>query len=141
MLEKQPGEGQEDNIASGEWEGQPAEFYTDRIVIKLNPPAEGERGQSFEDRYDSIQADIPGGAILHPPSPSGRLVAAVEPATDIPQLAAELSKRDDIAWAEPDVVDRAALSPTDPRFAAAVGAGRRSTRPARGTSRPAAATW
>jgi hypothetical protein len=118
MLEKRPGEAQPENIASGEWEGRPAAFYSDRIIVKLKAPADDEdASQSFERRYNSIQQEIPGGELLQPPSPTGRIVCAVEPSTDIPELAAALSARDDVAWAEPDVVDRAALMPSDPRFA------------------------
>ena len=113
MLEKQPGQGPE-NVASGEWEGRPAQYYTDRVVIKLKPPADSAR--SLDDVFADVAADIPGGEPRQPPSPTGRLVASVDPGTDVLELAARLSARDDVEWAEPDVVDRAALTPSDPRF-------------------------
>jgi thermitase len=114
MLEKRPGEGP-DNVESGEWEGQPAQFYNDRIIVKLKPRDE-EGGASFESVYSEVAEAIPGGELLQTPSPAGRVVASVDPSTDIPALAAELSSRDDVEWAEPDVVDSAALIPSDPRF-------------------------
>jgi subtilisin family serine protease len=114
MLEKRPDQGP-DNIASGEWEGQPAQFYNDRIIVKLKPRAEGVA--SFDELYSDVSAAIPGGELLQSPSATGRIVASVDPSTDIPALAAELSSRDDVEWAEPDVVDSAALIPSDPRFA------------------------
>ena len=117
MLPKQPGEGAAENIASGEWEGQPAQFYSDRIIVKLKPP-EGEEGiaPSFEDLYEGVAGAVPGGELVEPPSPTGRVVLSVEAAADIPALAQELSARDDVEWAEPDVVDSAQLVPSDPRF-------------------------
>jgi len=114
VIEKRPGEGP-DNVASGEWEGQPARYYNDRIIIKLKPPEDA--ATSFEDVYYNVARDIPGGELIQSPSPTGRMVCSVEPSTDIAQLAADLSARDDVDWAEPDVVDRATLVPSDPRFA------------------------
>jgi subtilase family protein len=114
MLEKQPPEGP-DNVASGEWRGQPTQYFTDRLVIKLKAPEDSAR--SLEDIYEEVARDIPDGGLRQAPSPAGRVVVSVEPGTDIPELAASISARDDVEWAEPDVVDRAALTPSDPRFA------------------------
>jgi subtilisin family serine protease len=112
MLEKRPGADLE-NVASGEWQGRQAQYYTDRVVIKLKPPADSAR--SLEDVYADVAADIPGGEPRHQ-TPTGRVIASVEPGTDVLDLAAKLSARDDVEWAEPDVVDKAALMPSDPRF-------------------------
>lgn len=116
MLPKEPGEGAAENIASGEWEGQPAQFYNDRIIVKLKPP-EGQEGiASFEDLYAGVAEAVPGGDLVQAPSPTGRVVLSVDASADIPALAQELSSRDDVEWAEPDVVDSAQLIPSDPRF-------------------------
>jgi Subtilase family len=115
MLEKRPDGERADNIQSGEWEGQPADYYTDRIIVKLKQP-DADTPASFDQLYDSVAQDIPGGQPLGPPSPTGRIVASVDPSTDVTELAAQLSARDDVEWAEPDVVDSAALIPSDPRF-------------------------
>jgi thermitase len=114
MLEKQPGDRAPDNVESGQWEGKPAQYYSDRIIVKLRPPA--EETISFEQLYSDVAEAVPGGELMQAPSPTGRVVMSVDPATDIPALAEELSSRDDVEWAEPDVVDSAQLIPSDPRF-------------------------
>ena len=114
MIEKRPGEQGQDNIASGEWEGQQTQYYTDRIIVKLKPSEDASA--SLADIYYDVAKDIPGGELRQAPSPTGRIVCSVDPSTDIPDLAAKLSARDDVEWAEPDVLDSAALIPSDPRF-------------------------
>jgi subtilisin family serine protease len=114
MLPKSPSE-RPDNIAEVEWEGEQAQIYTDRIVVKL-ARAPGEQ-ESVESIASDISEGIPGGQVSGRPSATGRIVFSVEPGTDIGELARRLSERDDIEWAEPDVVDRAQLIPSDPRFA------------------------
>lgn len=114
MLDKAPGERGLENVATGEWEGRPTLYYTDRIIIKARAPEDS--ATTFDEIYYGIAQDIPGGELLQPPSPTGRMLCSVAPSTDIPGLAAELSSRDDVEWAEPDVVDSAALMPSDPRF-------------------------
>jgi hypothetical protein len=114
VLEKQPGEQANENIASGEWEGQPARFYSDRVIVKLKRPDEAAKG--VEEIFADIAAEIPGGELRQAPSPTGRIVLSVDADTDIPELAAKLTARDDVEWAEPDVLDTAALTPSDPRF-------------------------
>lgn len=115
MIEKRPGDQEPDNVESGQWEGQPARFYNDRIIVKLKPP-DDDSARSFEELYYDVAQAIPGGELMQAPSPTGRILCSVQPSTDIPALAEELSARDDVEWAEPDVVDSAALVPSDPRF-------------------------
>lgn len=119
MIEKSRGDRDRANIATGEWNGQQVEYFTDRVIIKLAPPAADEAGRtrSFEEIYYDLVQDIPGGELKRPPSATGRMVCTIAPEADPREVASKLSQRDDVAWAEPDVVDHAALVPSDTRLA------------------------
>ena len=103
------------NAREGELEGSPARYYTDRIVVKLRPLPE-DSARSVDDVVSSLIEALPQGRTLRPPGATGRVVFAVAPGTDVVELARQLSQRDDVEYAEPDVVDRAAVIPTDTRF-------------------------
>ncbi len=114
MLPKSP-QDEPANIAEVERDGETAAVFTDRIVVKLRPPK--TETESAEALVSAVSEAIPDGRVLDPPRGEGRVVFAVEPGTDVVELAQRLSERDDVEWAEPDVVDRAQLIPSDPRFA------------------------
>jgi hypothetical protein len=64
-----------------------------------------------------LTADIAGAAALREPTPTGRVVPNVASETDVLELAQSLTSRADIVYAEPDVVDHAAVVPNDTRYA------------------------
>lgn len=113
MLPKSP-QDRPENIADVERDGETISVFNDRIIVKLRPP-ENEQ-ESAAALVSAISEEIPDGRVLDPPRGAGRVVFAVEPGTDVAELAKRLSERDDVEWAEPDVVDRAQLIPSDPRF-------------------------
>jgi subtilisin family serine protease len=114
VIEKRPDEGEPDNIATAEWEGRQIRYYTDRVVVKLKAPEDSSK--TFDDVYYDVVQDIPDGELQRPPSPSGRMVCRIAEEADPVEVASKLNERDDVEWAEPDVVDHAAVTPSDTRF-------------------------
>jgi subtilisin family serine protease len=116
VIEKRPDGGEPENITTAEWEGRSVRYYTDRVVVKLKAPPE-DSARTFDDVYYDVVQDIPGGELRRPPSPTGRMVCNIAEEADPVEVAARLAERDDVEWAEPDVVDSAAIVPSDTRFA------------------------
>ncbi len=76
-----------------------------RIIVKFNLLPEDTPG-ILDRLVEEIISDIPGQAVLvRRPSRSGRVVLAVDPSVDVAQLAADLSRNERVAYAEPDVTD------------------------------------
>lgn len=105
------------NVVDGEWNGEKVRYRRDRLIVKLRATEGGADDIASLDRaVSTLSAAIPGSRLIRQPSPTGRLVLAVDPDVEVTQLAASLMKRDDVEYAEPDVVDHAAVIPSDPRF-------------------------
>lgn len=101
------------NIVDGEWNGERIRYRRDRLIVKLKA---SDHAESLERAVSEITAAIPGSRLIRRPSSSGRLLLAVDPSADVTELAASLMERDDVEYAEPDVVDHATIVPSDPRF-------------------------
>ncbi len=105
-------------IAQGRWNGQEVDYLPRRLVVKLRPPdpdaetavSQTVRAAALADAVDGITG------VGRSASPTGRVVLRVADGVDALALAREMSERADVEFAEPDVVDHAALSPNDPRF-------------------------
>ena len=98
----------------GTWEGESVEYLANRVIVKFKAGREDAAGIS------SIAANLveevdETAAIVRPPGATRRAVVAVTPGADVAELAAKLSARPDVEYAEPDILDHAALTPNDPR--------------------------
>ncbi len=98
--EKQPGR----NVREGKWKGKDVRYRTNRIIVKFKPISPDSEA-TIESVTEAVLRAIPKGAVLRLPRATGRALFSVDPSADIPSLAEELSKRDDLEYAEPDVVD------------------------------------
>ena len=76
-----------------------------RVIVKLDP-ARYSAEADLQSEAEALAAAIPG-AQLERVSHTGRVLLNVSDDTDPVALAAELSQRDGIAYAEPDVTDHA----------------------------------
>ena len=94
--------GQSD-IQGGVWEGQWVKYRPHRIIVKFNPTT-----QSLRDLSEILVAIIPGGRLIRLSQKTGRVIYDVAKDTDIIELASKLSIRDDVNYAEPDIVDSTA---------------------------------
>ncbi|WP_431283643.1 S8 family serine peptidase [Humitalea sp. 24SJ18S-53] len=103
------------NVTDGTWQGAKVRFRSNRIIVKLKA-AEGDSVQALESSMASIQAMVPGSRMLRAPSRTGRFVLILGEAENIPELALQLSRRDDIEYAEPDVIDTIQVIPSDTRY-------------------------
>jgi subtilisin family serine protease len=100
----------------GTWEGESVEYFANRVIVKFKAGREDASGIS------SIAADLvaevdEAAAIVRPPGPTRRALVAVTAEADVAEVAAKLSARPDVLYAEPDIVDHAAVTPNDTRLA------------------------
>lgn len=103
------------HIRTRRWQKQDIRYHERRIIVKFKaPPADSD--VKLDDMLQSVAEQIPGGRVLRRPKASGRALFYVGPEGDVLKLATELSKRDDVEYAEPDVMDREAVVPSDTRF-------------------------
>jgi thermitase len=114
MIPKDPN-ARNEMIAEGEWQDRAARYRRNRLVVKFKPPA-GDDVAAVARAAADVSAAIPGGAVVRAPSHTGRAVFSVDPSADVIALAKEISARDDVEYAEPDIVDHIALVPSDTRF-------------------------
>ncbi len=115
MIPKEPNDAQARNVTTGEWEGQQTAYRSDRLIVKLKAPAE-ESAKSVDEICADIAEAIPGGEQWTPSGSTGRMLYSVAPDADPAKVAAEISARDDVEYAEPDVIDTAQVVPTDTRY-------------------------
>ncbi len=104
------------NTAEGEWKGKKVQFKTNRLIVKLKS-VEGDSLSALETNIGAIRAEVPDGAMVRPPTATGRMVLSVAEGEDILKLAKKLSKRDDVDYVEPDVIDTAQVIPSDTNYA------------------------
>jgi hypothetical protein len=99
----------------GRWKKRKIRYLPGRIIVKFKPvPEDAER--TARSLVDDVSSALPDGALIRPLRGSGRAVFALDPGASVGRLAERISKRDDVEYAEPDVVDSAAVIPTDTRF-------------------------
>ena len=95
------------DIQEGIWKGRPVRYRADRIIVAFNPAALSTYG-TLEQLAESIIAVIPDGRLIRLSLRSGRAIFGVAPTADIIELADALSARDEVDYAEPDLVDSTA---------------------------------
>lgn len=103
------------NVLSGSWKGATIEYRAHRVIVKLKR-TDQDTNASLQARVADIVKIVPGGFVVRPPRASGRVLIALDPAADVLRIAEDLSKRPDVEYAEPDVVDHAAVIPSDTRY-------------------------
>jgi hypothetical protein len=103
------------NARTSEWNGRKVLHYTNRLIVKFKPlPPDTDRSAS--DIVESVRAALPLGAVIRAPKASGRTLFGVSADVDVVKLAEEISQRPDVEYAEPDVIDRAQVIPSDVRY-------------------------
>src|SRR4051812_21037201 len=106
MVEPTPPQGDR-NVVSGTWEGTQAQFQARRVIVKLRPRTDLDAVAAVQE----IASALPAGRVVRTPSRTGRIVYEIAPDAEVTAVAAELAGRDDVEYAEPDVIDHAALTP------------------------------
>lgn len=101
-------------VHDGEWAGGRARYVANRVIVKLRPATE-ESPATLDALAHTLEEAIDGGRMLRPPSRTRRVVLGIGAGADPAAVAAELADRDDVEYAEPDLVDRAQVVPNDPR--------------------------
>ena len=94
-------------IQKGTWKGRPIRYRSNRIIVKFNPAVQNA-DTSLDQLIETIAAIIPGGQLIRLSQKSGRAIFGVASTVDIIELANVLSARDDVDYAEPDLVDSTA---------------------------------
>jgi hypothetical protein len=86
------------------WKNRNIRYRTDRLVVKLSPAA----AKLVADPVMLLQAildAVPGATCLRGPGRSGRVVIGVPDGTDVLAVTSQLDYRDDVEYAEPDIID------------------------------------
>jgi hypothetical protein len=99
-----------------EWKGKEVTYRTDRINVKLNVNLRKIDEEEIRKASGEVAGSVKGSEIVRVSLKSGRLVLKVPEGTDIFALCEELSKRQDIAYAEPDRVTKILFVPNDTRY-------------------------
>ncbi|MCE5333381.1 MAG: S8 family serine peptidase [Desulfobacteraceae bacterium] len=103
-------------VVEGEWQGRKVTYRADRIVVGVKgPPGVAVSGAS-KLICDAILKTLPDARILRYPKRSRVAVFRVPEGSDIPALAQRIAQRDDVRYAEPDIVGEICVTPNDPRF-------------------------
>ena len=89
------------------------EIVRRRIIVKMARP-EGEATMSA--CVDSVLSRAEGCQLLRPPGKSGRMVLTVPDGESETAFAKKVGGAKEVIYAEPDLVDRAQIVPSDPRY-------------------------
>jgi subtilisin family serine protease len=103
-------------VVEGEWQGKKAKFRADRIVVGLKGPSNVTASDASKAICDAIVKNLPNTKVLRYPKRSRVAVFQVPEGSDIPALAQQIAQRDEVRYAEPDLVGEISLTPDDPRF-------------------------
>jgi hypothetical protein len=121
MLEPTSGRDVTRAVGTGNWKRKRVEYLAGRVIVKLKVPDEA-RASAFDAKAaldatcGDIVANLDGARILRPVSSTGRIVVEVPKDTAVPSVARDLDKRADVEYAEPDLIDHAAIVPNDTRY-------------------------
>jgi subtilisin family serine protease len=99
-----------------EWKGIAVDIRTDRLNVKLIINKGKNDEIVLKKKYEEIVKLIEGASVERFSAKTGKLVLNVPEGTDILYWCAELSKRSDIAYAEPDTVTKVQATPDDSRY-------------------------
>lgn len=97
----------EPDIQEGIWKGRPIRYRSNRIIVKFDR-ATLDTDANLDQLVETIAAIIPGGQLVRLSQKSGRAIYGVASTANIIKLATTLSARDDVDYAEPDLVDSTA---------------------------------
>ena len=103
-------------VATGKWGRRNVEYLEGRVIIKFKRPAPDSDQASVAHTCAEVVSETAGAEVVRPPGERGRALLSV-PAGDVITIAKALNNRKDVEYAEPDVIDHAAVIPSDPRYA------------------------
>lgn len=102
-------------IREGEWEARRIRYFAGQVIVQFKaPPANSDR--TSRSMSDAIAHELPGGRVKRYPGPTGRTVITFDHNESVFDVVRRLSRREDIGYVEPDVVDTAQLVPNDTRY-------------------------
>lgn len=104
-------------VIEGEWKGKKVKFRPDRIIVKLKTPKKEKEYESLKDKCKDISKHVPDSKILRYPKKTPLLVLRVPEKSNVVELAEEISKRDDVVYAEPDFIGTICVVPDDTKYA------------------------
>lgn len=104
----------------GEWQGEEREFLARRVIVKLAapeaPPESDSAAAALDAACEDICHTVSGGRMPRPRTTTRRMLVELDPGESVIDWAERLSERDDVEYAEPDVIDHATVVPNDPRY-------------------------
>lgn len=100
---------------SGKWKGKRMNFFSNRVIVRFKVPSQ-DLDRALHSMCDSVCKSIPDGALRRMAKHGGRALFTFNRDEDVVDIAKSLSKRNDVEYAEPDVIDSAAVVPNDARF-------------------------
>lgn len=104
-------------VIEGEWHGKTVKFRPDRIVVKLHTAKKDKDFRSLKNTCKSICKLVPGAKILRYPKSTPLLVLQVPAKSNVVEWAINISKREEVVYAEPDFIGSIGLVPDDTRYA------------------------
>ena len=121
MLEPTSGRDVTRAVGSGSWRRKRVEYLAGRVIVKLKVPDEARSSPAdAKAALDAICSDLvsglDGARIVRAASATGRIVLQVAKDAAVPAIARDLEKRADVEYAEPDLIDHAAIAPNDTRY-------------------------
>jgi Subtilase family len=102
--------------AEGKWQRETVQYFPRRLIVKLKTPTDATEAVAMVGLAEAVANDA-GGSLVRPPSHTGRLVIELGEGAKSLDVAKKFSRRSDIEYVEPDVVDHAAIVPNDTRYA------------------------
>lgn len=99
-----------------EWKGKEIDIRTNRLNVKLNINKGKNDPKKLKKRCEDLVNIIKDSSVKRFSLKTGKIVLIVPEDTDILKWCSELSKRSDIAYAEPDTVGKVGITPDDTRF-------------------------
>lgn len=104
-------------VIEGEWKGKKVKFRPDRIIVKLKTVKKEKDYAFLKDKVMDISRLVPDSKVLRHPKKTPLLVLRVPEKSNVVELAEEISKRDDVIYAEPDFIGTIGVVPDDTRYA------------------------
>lgn len=102
--------------ARGNWDGHEVEYFPRRVIVKFRRPADEAEMLDVAESCARVAESIDGATVVRPPSTTGRAVLDAGEGADALSLVDLISEREDVEYAELDVVDHAAVIPNDTRY-------------------------
>ena len=114
-----PKEGQAQSLGTfeeGQWRGQRIRYRQDRIIVKFKSIPE-DSDTTLESVTNRVLNAIPQCTVTRPARKTGRALFSCDASAELLQVCEQLSELDEVEYAEPDIIDSAALVPNDPELA------------------------